>query len=172
MDIFVEHIVKHKRGAKENLIAVGAVLGAFILGFVIFGFSMSMNFAQLGLLLVAGVFYGAYKIATFTSVEYEYILTNNELDIDKIMARTRRKRIMTIDFKSIELCAPVDDVNYKHEFENTSMTNNYDFSGQGYNPAYFIICDGEKGRMRIIFEPTEKIIENASKFNPRKVIKK
>ena len=171
MDIFVEHIVKHKRNLKDNLIAVGVILAAIILGAVLLLLSFGFGLPQIGLLLVAGVFYAAYKIATFTSVEYEYILTNNELDIDKIMARTRRKRIMTIDFKSIELCAPVNDSEYKHELEDKSITINYDFTGQGYNPAYFIICDGEKGRMRVLFEPTEKIIENASKFNPRKVIR-
>lgn len=171
MDIFTEHIVKHKKGTREYLISAGAVLAAFILSFALLMFGGVLFNLGIGFLILVGFFYGAYIVIKYTNVEYEYILTNNELDVDKIMARSRRKRMITVDFRNIDICAPIDDPNYKYEYENTSVSQVYDFSGQGLNKTYFILTDGDSGRIKIIFEPTEKILDGAQKFNPRKVIK-
>lgn len=176
MDIFYEYIVKHKRGAREYLILIGAVLGAMILSFALLIFGGALfQFGGIGLLLFAGIWYGAYILIKFNfNIEYEYILTNNELDIDKIMAQSRRKRIITIDFKNIEICAPVDSPEYKHEFENTEgFSKTYDFTGVGIGDElnYFINTENEGTRVRVLFSPPEKILDAAQKFNPRKIIK-
>lgn len=43
-----------------------------------------------------GSLYGGYILITNMSVEYEYIVTNGEMDIDKIIAKRRRKRLITV----------------------------------------------------------------------------
>lgn len=174
MDIFIEYIVKHKRGSREYLILFGAVFGALILSLalILFG-SVLFQFGGIALLLLAGFWYGAYIAIKFTfNIEYEYILTNNELDVDKIMAKSRRKRIITIDFKNIHICAPIDSPEHKYEYENTEgITKVYDFTGIGQEKNYFIDTEREGARVRVIFSPTEKILEAVYKFNPRKIIK-
>lgn len=170
MEIFMEYIVKHKRTGKDTMIVAGIILLAFIL-IVISSIMLTVQMlASLWLLVVAGIIYGAVFLIKRTIVEFEYILTNNELDIDKIMAKSSRKRIISVDFKEIEICAPVNSPDHKFEYENTqAITKTYDCIGDGITDIYFIDMNGEGGKVRVLFQPPYKLIESAKKFNPRKI---
>ena len=79
-DFYSEQLVAKKSGgsetAKKILIGVlTALVAAFLFLIIIF---------PLSLLLVGLVFYGGYYLMTGIDTEYEYILTNGDLDIDKI----------------------------------------------------------------------------------------
>ena len=50
-----------------------------------------------GLMFAAGAGYGTYFYVQNTDVEYEYTFTNGELDIDKIIAKKRRKSLVSVD---------------------------------------------------------------------------
>lgn len=45
--------------------------------------------------LAAAALYGGYYLTTKLDVEYEYIFTNGEIDVDKITAQRSRKRLIT-----------------------------------------------------------------------------
>ena len=86
MDSYCEYIVKKRNGGKElglrALIIVAAI--ALFIVFMMLGFVMP-NFSMITILLAAGSLYGGYILITNMSVEYEYIVTNGEMDIDKII---------------------------------------------------------------------------------------
>jgi len=169
MDIFMEHLVKHKKGVGSIVATVGIIILAVIL-FLFFGI-ISLSgilsvFTGAGFLLMAGVIYLAFYAIKYLNVEYEYILTNSELDIDRILGKSKRKRMLTIDFREIEYCAEISEL----EDKKAGVKKTFDFSGIGYNKTYFIIIDTEdSGRICVLFEPTSKMIEAARKFNPKKV---
>ena len=168
MDIFCEYIVRHKKTAIDYLIIVGIEIAAVLLSFLILLF-YNYTFG-LGLLLIAAVWYGAYLVIRSRFVEYEYALTNNELDIDKIMAKKKRKRIITVDFKHIDICAAVKDSAYSSEFNNgQSITKTYDFSGLSEYEVYFADFADSDGRTRILFNPTDKMKDSLRLINPRAV---
>ena len=50
----------------------------------------------------------AYFIIPGTDLEYEYLFVNGELDIDKIMAKSKRKKAKTVDLTEADLIAPLD----------------------------------------------------------------
>ena len=50
---------------------------------------------------------GAYLANMRTEVEYEYLYLDKELTIDKIMAKTKRKRIGVYKLDSMEILAPI-----------------------------------------------------------------
>lgn len=171
MDIFMEYIVQHKRTGKDTLKVVGIIVLATLLCMVSSIMLTIQLVASLWLFVVAGIIYGAVWLIKKTIIEYEYILTNSELDIDKIMARSSRKRLITIDFKEVEICAPINEPSVKFEYENTqSITKTLDCTGDGITNVYFIDITGDNGKTRILFQPPSKLIESAKKFNPRKVI--
>ena len=62
-----------------------AILAAAALWFIVFPVSI---------LVIAGVFYGAYYLMTGIDAEYEYILTNGDIDIDP----NTKKRYFTLQF--------------------------------------------------------------------------
>lgn len=169
MDIYIEHLVRHKKGKGSIVATVAIVLIAIVL-FVFFGM-ISLSgilgaFTGAGFLLMAGAVYFAFYAIKYLDIEYEYLLTNSELDVDKILGKSKRKRIITIDFREVECCASIDEL----ESMKSGIKKTYDFRGPGYNKTYFILIDTEdRGRVCILFEPTEKMIEAARKFNPRKI---
>lgn len=164
MDIFTEYIVKHRLEAKDVLIQIGTGFLAMILTVLAFGLTAIPGISFLVTLIIAGIWYGAYWVIKSRYVEYEYILTNSALDFDKIMARSKRKRLLSLDLKEIEILAPVNNDAYKNQ-----ATKIYDCTGDGKNGVYFIDFMGERGRERVLFQPSEKILDFAYKFNPSKI---
>lgn len=167
MDIFIEYIVKKQKTGLDYLKMLGIVVATLFLWMLVLLFNHYLF--GLGLFIIAGIGWGAWKLLQTTSLEYEYILTNAELDIDKIIARTRRKRVLTVNFKEILLCARVDDPMFKAEFNNTSnVVKTYDVAGNN-GQKYFVEYNGEGGKIRVLFTPNEKIMESVKKLAPRTV---
>ena len=166
MDLFCEYIVKKQQTAKDYLIIAGYSMLALFLSFIILLFNAYMF--GFGLLLIAGCWYGAFILTKMRYVEYEYILTNSYLDIDKIYAKRRRKRIMSMDFKHIDICAKADDVNFAHEYKNAPQKI-YDFTGVCDNDIYFVDFSKDANKVRILFQPTEKMKDGLKLINPRNI---
>lgn len=167
MDVFCEYIVKKGKTVNDLLITIGAYIAAFIISSIVMLFAgYTYGF---WLFLVAGAWYGAYYVVKTRYVEYEYALTNNELDIDKIMGKTRRKRMITVDFKQIDICAAVSDTMYASEFNSSSVAKTYDYSGVCEYETYFVDFVTKEGKVRVLFNPTDKMKENMRIINPRLV---
>ncbi len=164
MDVFTEYIVKHKLGIKDMLIVSAITFLAMILTVLAFGLAMVPQISFITTLVIAGIWYGAYWVIKSRYVEYEYILTNSDLDFDKITGRSKRKRILSLNLKEIEIFAPIDHADYKNQ-----TTKVYDCTGDGKSGVYFIDFMGEKGRERVLFQPSYKILEFSPKFNPSKI---
>lgn len=183
-DIYLEYMVKKKKTGKQiALVAVICILGV-VLSLVLFGLTfivgVSMNMAGtgigqivsfVGLLLIAAVWYGAYLLITMQNVEYEYILTNSELDIDKIMSKKCRKPIVSFDFKNVTICAAIDDNEHNSDYKNIKADKVYDVVGDAARGGiYFADLLGESGeKIRVLFQPTSKMISSAKKYNPRNI---
>ena len=172
MDIFCEYIVKKKKEKEDYLKIVGVVVGALLVSYLLVGLICSfLTFlASFSVVFVIGVFYYAFKLIRNSSIEYEYILTNNELDIDKIIAKSARKRMLTVNFREIELCANVNDSSKINEYNNSSEKTILKYYGdKNSEDIYFVdFYDGNKN-MRLLFEPNEKILKGIKTQNPSKV---
>lgn len=160
MDIFCEHIVKKSKTLKDRVKQVGIILLAILLIELLLVFN-SMLFG-FGFLLIFGVIYGAIFLYKKTNIEYEYILTNSILDIDKIFAKSSRKRVESIDFKSVEVFGKGN--------ASSSGVKEIDYAGDitADDVYYFeLIKNGE--RVRIYFQPSQKILANLHTVAPRVV---
>ena len=166
MDLFMEHLVQHKRTGKDLLIMISIIAGAGIL--LLLSTIMLLFPATAGIWLITAVaiVFFAILLIKRTSVEYEYILTNNELDIDRINAKSNRKRLITVNFSDIEICAPVSN----SAFASTDgIVKTLDCTGSGVSAIYFIDLATEKGKTRVIIEPPISYIENVRRYNPSKI---
>ena len=173
MDVFLEHLVKHKKTTKDKVIIGLIIFAGIILTFVIL--LLSVMFGQIGftfgLLIIAAIWYGAYLLIQMRNIEYEYILTNYELDIDKIINKNGRKRVITINFKEIDICANKNDSLYQNNLKNTqAIEQTMDLSGDiDDDNVYFVDFHFDSKRTRVFFQPTQKIIDAIHKLNPRNV---
>ena len=163
MDTFFEQIVAIRKGSKEIFGFIGiwftALLLTFILLFVRIPVITSFSF-----LIIAGVIYGAFKLTTKFNIEYEYIITNGILDVDKIINKSSRKRILSLDLAKtsrIEKFNPalLSNVNSK----SVSVACNLDDEN-----AYLMVIDGEKGPATyLVLSPDERIKNAVIKFVPK-----
>lgn len=153
MDNIAEQLVQKRRtGAdliKKVLISLGAlILASFFMFIAIYtGFMVSVIFA-VGILAA-----GVWMLGSF-GIEYEYIVTNNEMDIDKIIGRRKRKRMITVDISNAEDFAP-----YPSEADITADATVHAYTGSETNAYYLLVNHSSYGRVKVIFNPNEKIRE-------------
>ena len=94
MDIFNEYIIKRKRSGKDYLKIFGMIFGSVILYYIVMLLLSRLGIYGTVLIFPAPagvVFLDWYVIRSFR-VEFEYSVTNGYMVIDKIIARSRRKR--------------------------------------------------------------------------------
>lgn len=182
-DIYLEYMLKRKKsGAQLALITLIIVLGV-VLSLVLFAlvYIISVAFQQagtplgqiatcLGLLIIGFMWYGAYLLISMQNIEYEYILTNSEIDMDKIMSKKGRKHLVSFDFKEVTVCANIRDDEHNHDYKNTPADKTYDItSDKSGDNIYFADFSDEGKRIRVLFQPTSKMINSAKRFNPRNI---
>ena len=170
MDVFMEKIVAKRKDFKENLIAGGIVFGTLILILVGVNLIAMVPFLQsFSLFLVVGLIYLAYRLITSRNIEFEYVVTNGELDIDKIISRRKRKRIFSASCKEFDIVARVKSNSFSQSVQ--SIKNRIDASSSLDSPDAFFVTLNYKGeKTLVIFEPDEKMLNNFKFFIPRKVL--
>lgn len=187
-DVYLEYLIKRKKDGKQIAATVGIITAAAVVSFLLIILMMAMAAAtfnpetgspygsfifSVGLILVALACYGAYLVINMFNIEFEYILTNSALDIDKVLAKKGRKPFVSLDFKDIIICAAVDDNEHNGEYKSVTPDKVYDAVGDKDNGnIYFVDFTSEGQRKRVLFQPTKKMIESAWKFNPRNVFVK
>mgnify|MGYP004626475051 FL=1 len=162
MDTFFEQIIAVKKNGKAVAAIIGIWLAAFLVCFILI---MLMSIlGTFSLLLAAGALFGAYKLSVRFNVEYEYIVTNGTMDIDKIINKSSRKRILSFELATVSRIekfnpAQLSGVNAKELF----ITCNQDDPG-----AYLMVSATEgKGTSYLVFAPDERVRSAIVKFVPK-----
>ncbi len=170
MDIFLEYLMKKKQTGLDVLKQLGVLVAAVIASFlVMFIFQMLGDFlASYTLLGVAGVTYGMVVVLRNFNLEYEYIFTNGDLDIDIIKARKVRKRLVSLQCKRIEIMASDKNTTYRSDFESESISKRFNAV---YNPAlggiYHVVFTYDGERIMLTFQPPAKLLTAMKELNPR-----
>lgn len=102
-------------------------------------------------------------------VEYEYVFCDGQLDFDKIMGNAKRKNVMKLDFEQVEIMAPVGS----HSLDGYTYVkmNVKDFSSKNQDiKPYVIITRVGEIKTKILFEPSEKMINSIKMKSSRKVV--
>lgn len=155
MDTFFEQIVSIKKTGKSLALLAGIWFAAMLLIVLIMTVGIGLlGLSPLPIFLAIGVIYGAIKLSSRLSIEYEYIVTNGSLDVDKIIARSSRKRELSCEISGIErvekfnpAAPPVGN------FKKTVMACDANDPN-----AYFVVVSEEgKGTRLLVFAPDERI---------------
>ncbi|MDD2533358.1 MAG: hypothetical protein PHC86_01495 [Eubacteriales bacterium] len=173
-DSFHEIIVKGQRTKQDGLKIVGlyvAALAAWILTFM-FGAYLGMLMP----LLLVGIGYGLFYLVRGFSREFEYTVTNGDLDIDMIVAQRKRKRVFSGSARQFESMAPLSN----HDQSQTQAPGTawvIDCRGlaaarnQVTNRVHYRILAEFKGkRVQVLFTPDEFIVNQLKKFNPARIL--
>ncbi len=169
MDIFIEHMVKKKKTAKDYIKMVLCILT--IIGMLaLMACSMVVPYIGLILFTLCGIIiYILGRVASAINTEYEYIFTNGALDVDKIIAARRRRRMTSLNARSIEILAKVDSDRIDSYLNNREVKRKYACTDVYDDGVYFVIYSDDKRKYMLLFNPNEEILDGFKRLNPQKV---
>lgn len=161
MDTFFEQIIHIRKTGGTLFGIIGIWFLAILLSTVLF---LSYILGSLTIIAVFGIFWGAWKLTSCFNTEYEYIITNGTMDIDKIINKSSRKRMCTMELSGVS----------RLEKFNIGLINNIDKKmlvvacNLDHPDAYYMVCDREgKGAIHIVFAPEERLKGAMIKFMPK-----
>ena len=171
MDNFCEHMIKKERSLKDNLVVAGLILGGILatalLFFITLIFAHPITFVVLDMVL----WYFIYVFITRRNVEYELSFTNGDLDIDAIYSKKRRVHMLSTRVRDFEICAPTDDERFYKKFTETTHIKRI-YSAQSFSKnatVYFADFYLNAEKVRLVFEPTEKMIKKMKLYNDKNI---
>jgi len=155
-DIYLEHLVKKKPNAKTVVAKAGiaALFGTLAGG----GFLIGFFFQPIAFLLVFAALFAAIYAMSFFNIEYEYILTNGELDIDIIYSKSRRKRLFSGEIKVFEVMCHVSNNDYASTFSRADVRKDYSGGEVGVN-TYMFFTSQKGRRLAVAFEPNNEMLK-------------
>jgi len=158
MDFFNEHLIKKHKDSRDILKTIAIWVGVFACIYLLF---LAYEYVRMiFFILIAGVIYVAFRLFTGLNVEYEYISTNTTLDVDKIIAQRKRKRLCSVDIRNIDYFAPVNE-KYSANMKNPSITKTIDATAHNPNvQSYYALFNKDGQRVCLIIDANEKMLRN------------
>lgn len=171
MDIFIEQLVKKKRGVKELLTVLGSILGALVVLWIVpFAFIIpGVGFALFALCVI--FVYLLYFLVTSINQEFEYCFTNGVLDVDKIINMRKRKKMLEINVRKMEVMGSRQSGEFRKYMENANVKKVYACTSRDAEDLCFLVFPDESGKnFMLLFNPNEKMIDAIRRYNPQKVV--
>ncbi len=169
MDNFAEQLVKKNETSSDKtrrvlMIVVGILFSAALAVLAVLQLRNPL-IALLGLVLAVISGYGTFNIVQNTYVEYEYAFTNGELDVDKIIAKKKRREMISTNVRQFTAFGK-----YSDDLEETEdMTVIFATDNIASHEYYADFNDETVGSARLVFSPDEKMLENITKFLPARL---
>lgn len=161
--LYAEAGCKPKRTATDfAMVAVQVVAAVICAGLILFSGQLILQIVG-----AAGI---VALIFLFPSMnyEYEYVFCDGQIDFDKITGGNKRKTILRIDMENMEICAPVK-ASEVSSFQNMKTK---DFSSKQENgKTYAAIVSADNEKIRVLFDPSEKMLDMMRMKSPRKIIR-
>ncbi len=165
MDVFIEQIVVKKKDIKDLLYYSIIGLGNLVLIYLMISVSF---FKYLIPLIVICLIYANYFLIIKRNIEFEYIVTNGDLDIDMIISKKKRKRIISTNIKEFEVVAGIKSDKLTPEIQNIKNVVHTESSMEAEG-LYFGVFNYNGRKTLLVMEPGEKVLNAIKAASPRKV---
>lgn len=165
MDSYKEQIIKIKPTFATYLCKVLVWVLAVLMAGVCFYLALTSKVTFIMLLSVAFI-YVAYKVNAMLNLEFEYISTNGLVDIDKIINKSSRKRIVSFECSKVEKVEKYSAALIKEQQGKKTF-----ICTDNLSEAYiFTVPTKEFGLCRVVFSPNNAFIEHIKMFVPRSLV--
>lgn len=160
-ETYVECLVKHKNSIVGTILKwVLILITAFFGFFGIMGVTIALVIA-----VVTGIL--AYIVSLRSNLEYEYLYFDKEITIDKIMNKSKRKRIEVLEVDRMEIIAPIKS-HHLDSYRNRNLkTTDYSIGEEKQPDNRFVMY--YNGERRIIMSPSPEFLKAIRTVAPRKV---
>ncbi len=159
MDTYYEQIIERRKTGSEKVI-MGVTVALGVIGIIILLYTafvtISSPFTIVFFLLACAFGYSILWFISRSHVEFEYSLTNNCLDIDRIIAKSKRERLIEVDCTEFTEFGEYD--------KNAERLGNLNFdtivhacNRHGDAICYFVIKHQKFGNTLVLIQPNEQI---------------
>ena len=157
----VEQIIKIKPPAYAKVLKILlAVLAVISIVFIFVTY--------LGVILVALFAAASIIVSKYYNYEFEYTLVESELTIDRIMAKSYRKRCGTYNLARMDVLAPAGSDKLL-SFEGRGCKK-YNFTSNNEDAQVYVLYAPENNAMVcVLFEPDERLKDALWRIAPSKV---
>lgn len=159
-DTYVECLVKAKAPMWGRFLKIFLIMLTAV-------FAVAMLVIPYAILLAIGAGLGVYFTGYLTDVEYEYLYLDRELVVDKVMAKSKRKRIAAYSLDRVEAFAPVKSYHLDNFRNRTVKEKDYSV-GEELKPDRRFAMYYEGGE-KIILSPSEEMVKAMKNVAPRKI---
>lgn len=159
---YKELLVKKQSGVKEKAIRVACLVPTICIGILTL---LTGNMVFFLITVILGV--AVYFVFQQTDIEYEYLYLDKEISIDKIMAKTRRKKVLTLDVNKIEILAP--EKSYQLDSYRNRQVKTADYSAGVDLPGQKLYVMFYEGNQKIRLNLDEDFAKTIKGVLPRKV---
>ncbi len=161
-DVILEQIIKKKYEGKDYLKAIlyvilGLLVPTLIIYILLYLFGVEVVLvigSYLSLLYIGGIAIAIYLIRN-SFIEYEYLFVNGELTVDKIIAKSKRKRMINLDVKLVEDMGIYDPAKFAKRSDATTLVYSDTYSGEG--DLYMDFRHPIIGRTILVIKSSERL---------------
>lgn len=165
MDTFVEQLVEIRNTGKVKLTKLFIWIACIMLSLGLICFSiLNPKWAFILSLVAIGSLYLAYYLSSQLNAEFEYIITNRDIDIDKIVNQRKRYRMASFTIDDI-LSIEKYDANRHHETKSSNINVYFGCTPNEESYAFFI-KHSKKGHYVLVISPNDEVKTALKKFLP------
>lgn len=163
MEKYIEIVVSRKNKLKDTVLCFSAsVIPLFVGTYIVILFyaSASSMFLALSVVACALLYYLSYRIFNSFNIEWEYTLVDSELRFAKIINKTKRRDVMTVNLAKTEVLARVNDNEHNHPYKTFQGVKTQMLSQTNDDYYYLISFTDKNKRVCVAFEPDARMKEN------------
>lgn len=160
---YVECLVKQRTSLAGKLLKIVLIMLTAV--FAMLTFLMGMDFVMFLIAVALGA--GAYFAYLYTDLEYEYLYLDRELTVDKVMAKTKRKRVAVYQMDRIEILAPVRSYHLDDYRNRTVKEKDYSIGYEDKPDLRY--CMYYEGGEKLILSPSPEMVKAMKNTAPRKI---
>lgn len=159
-DTYVECLIKQKQSGVGKFFKLLLIMLTVV-------FAILMLIIPLAFIVAVAAGIGAYFVNLFTDLEYEYLYLDKELVVDKVLAKSKRKRVGTYTIDRMEILAPVKSY-HLDSFKNRNVKVKDYSIGEELQPdkRYALFYEGGE---KLLLSPSEEMVKAIRSVAPRKV---
>ncbi|PWM47475.1 MAG: hypothetical protein DBX47_00645 [Clostridiales bacterium] len=172
MDVYYEQLYKRRKRPQDAVLQVSLLILTLLVA------AASLIWLRVWLMTLVGPFlaalisvavtgaalYFGYRVYMQFDLEYEYSYLNGDIDIDKIMNKTMRKRIISVNAKNFNRFGIYDE-NAKVSLKNMQFDTTVNVCSYTESTVYYaVLRHPSQGNTLLIFEPEERILEDLKKY--------
>lgn len=167
MKTYAEYLVSRKKSIFDYLIIILASFAGLSATFALFPCLFLPVYGMLTFLAIAAIWFAVFWIISSRTVEFEYCVTENILDVDIITGKKKRKSYVSVDLKKAEIIAPAV-VEYEEHYRRNGIVNKYNASmlDNDILDFFVVFSDDNNEICRLLFTPDQNILDLIRRANP------